>query len=225
MTVPEESQARSPRIGDVDRDRVVALLRLHCTEGRITLDEFGDRVGDVYNAQTAAELDGVVHDLPVPWRSDPIESSSSQFSLFEEVDEASTEARRRAGRQVRWLAAVFSNASRRGRFRLDDESTIVAAFGDCVLDLSEATIEGPNPLITAVALFGNVTVVVPDGIEVNLQGIPLFGSTRCDTGSTPPHPGSPVITVRAFAAFGDVRVRPPREPRDRRYRRHGPSHQ
>ena len=200
-----------PRIADVDRDRVVAVLRLHCTEGRITLDEFSDRVGDVYNARTGRELDAVVADLPVPWSTD---------AAGDEDDGAGERgaALRRRARSVRWLVAIFSSSSRRGRFRLEDEAAVVAAFGDCTLDLSEASIEGPNPLVSAVALFGNVTVIVPEGIEVNLQGLPLFGSTRCDTGSAAPVPGSPVVTVRAFAAFGDVRVRLPRDRGDRRFR-------
>ena len=195
-----------PRIADTDRDRVVALLRMHCTEGRITLDEFSDRVGDVYRARTAGDLDAVVSDLPVPWSDDR-----------PPADEP--EALRRRARSVRWLVAIFSSSSRRGRFRLDDEAAVVAAFGDCTLDLSEASIEGPNPLVSVAALFGNVTVIVPEGIEVNLQGLPLFGSTRCDTGSAPAVPGSPVVTVRAFAAFGDVRVRLPRDRGDRRFGR------
>jgi hypothetical protein len=194
-----------PRIADVDRDRVVAVLRLHCTEGRITLDEFSDRVGDVYNARTVAELDATVRDLPVPWSEDATPEPEPH--------------RRTRTRSVRWLVAIFSTSTRRGRFSLDDESAVVAAFGDCTLDLSEASIEGPNPLVTAVAMFGNVTIVVPEGIEVNLQGLPLFGSTRCDTGSTRALPGSPVVTVRAFAAFGDVRVRLPRDRGDRRFGR------
>ncbi|HVF31937.1 MAG TPA: DUF1707 domain-containing protein [Acidimicrobiales bacterium] len=194
-----------PRIADTDRDRAVAVLRMHCTEGRITLDEFSDRVGEVYNARTAGELDAVVADLPVPWSHEP-------------AREEEPDARRRS-RSVRWLVAIFSSSSRRGRFTLDDEAAVIAAFGDCTLDLSEASIDGPNPLVSVVALFGNVTVVVPEGIEVNLQGLPLFGSTRCDTGSAPPRPGSPVVTVRAFAAFGDVRVRLPRDRGDRRFGR------
>ena len=197
-----------PRIADTDRDRVVAVLRMHCTEGRITLDEFSDRVGDVYNARTAGELDAVVADLPVPWADEATRDSDH-----------APEAAVRRGRSVRWLVAIFSSSSRRGRFRLDDEAAVVAAFGDCTLDLSEASIEGPNPLVSAVALFGNVTVIVPEGIEVNLQGLPLFGSTRCDTGSATAVPGSPVVTVRAFAAFGDVRVRLPRDRGDRRFGR------
>ena len=201
--LPEESGSAGYRIADTDRDRVVALLRLHCTEGRITLDEFSDRVGAVYAARTSVELDEVVHDLPVPWAEAPSATSSPT-------------AGRRA---VKWLVAVFGDSARRGRFRLDDESAAIAAFGDCTLDLSEALIDGPNPLITAVAVFGDVTIVVPDGIEVDLEGVAVFGDKRCTTGSAPPVPGSPVVLVRAFAVFGDVRVRPPRERTDRRVAR------
>jgi hypothetical protein len=207
--LPEESGPAGYRIADTDRDRVVALLRLHCTEGRITLDEFSDRVGDVYAARTSVELDEVVRDLPVPW-SDPAAAG------------AGDEPRRR--RAVKWLVAVFGDSRRQGRFTLDDESAVIAAFGDCTLDLSEALIDGPNPLITAVAAFGDVTIIVPDGIEVDLEGVALFGDKRCSAGSTPPVPGSPVVLIRAFAVFGDVRVRTPREGRrrDRRDRWSGP---
>lgn len=201
--LPEESRPSGYRIADADRDRVVALLRLHCTEGRITLDEFSDRVGAVYEARTADDLDGVVRDLPVPWSAGP----------------QAEPAPPRARKAVKWMVAVFGDSTRRGRFTLDDESAAVAAFGDCTLDLSEALIEGPNPLVTAVAVFGDVTVIVPDGIEVDLEGVAIFGDKRCTTGDTPPVPGSPVVLVRAFALFGDVRVRPPRAKGDRRFGR------
>jgi hypothetical protein len=201
--LPEESGPSGYRIADADRDRVVALLRLHCTEGRITLDEFSDRVGAVYEARTADALDDVVRDLPVPWSAGP----------------ASEPAPARPRKAVKWMVAVFGDSTRRGRFTLDDESAAVAAFGDCTLDLSEALIEGPNPLVTAVAVFGDVTVIVPDGIEVDLEGVAIFGDKRCTTGDTPPVPGSPVVLVRAFALFGDVRVRPPRAKGDRRFGR------
>lgn len=205
--LPDESSSMAHRIADTDRDRVVALLRMHCTEGRITLDEFSDRVGDVYAARTAAELDDVVRDLPVPW------------SRHASGAEASVRTATRPRNAVKWLVAVFGDSRRRGRFTLDDESVALAAFGDCTLDLSEALIEGPNPLITAVAVFGDVTVIVPDGIEVDLEGVAIFGDKRCTTGETPAVPGSPVVLVRAFALFGDVRVRPPRPPRERRFGR------
>lgn len=201
--LPEESGPSGHRIADSDRDRVVAVLRLHCTEGRLTLDEFSDRVGAVYEARTTHDLDDVVRDLPVPWSAGP----------------AAEHGPARPRKAVKWMVAVFGDSTRRGRFTLDDESAAVAAFGDCTLDLSEALIEGPNPLVTAVAVFGDVTVIVPDGIEVDLEGVAIFGDKRCTTGDTPPVPGSPVVLVRAFALFGDVRVRPPRAKGDRRFGR------
>ena len=78
MVWPERDQGRwtsavpdVPGITDGERDRVVALLRLHCTEGRTSLDELSDRAGLVYAATSSAELDRVVYDLPVrvrpPW--------------------------------------------------------------------------------------------------------------------------------------------------------------
>lgn len=58
--------AQSPemRASDVDRDRVAAVLREHTAEGRITVDEFNERLEDVYKAKTYGELARVTADLP-----------------------------------------------------------------------------------------------------------------------------------------------------------------
>ena len=47
------------RIGDAERQQVIDVLRAHTGAGRLTLDEFSDLVGDVYAAQTYAELEAV----------------------------------------------------------------------------------------------------------------------------------------------------------------------
>ena len=44
------------RASDADRDRTVALLRDHAAEGRLTLEEFADRMERAYNARTHDEL-------------------------------------------------------------------------------------------------------------------------------------------------------------------------
>ena len=43
---------------------MVAQLERHTAVGRLSLDEFSDRVGQVYLAATHAELAAVTHDLP-----------------------------------------------------------------------------------------------------------------------------------------------------------------
>ena len=65
------------RASDDDRHRVVSELERHTAAGRLTLDEFSERVGRVYGAATHAELAEIIHDLPaappqrVPAHPDP----------------------------------------------------------------------------------------------------------------------------------------------------------
>ena len=44
------------RASDADRERVVALLHQACAEGRLTVEEFGERSASAYAARTHAEL-------------------------------------------------------------------------------------------------------------------------------------------------------------------------
>jgi hypothetical protein len=52
------------RIADSDRERAIAQLTKHAGDGRLTLEEFEARVGDVYAARTNADLRPVFRGLP-----------------------------------------------------------------------------------------------------------------------------------------------------------------
>ena len=52
------------RAADVDRDRVVDLLRDHRAAGRLTTDELEDRTARALEARTFGELDALLTDLP-----------------------------------------------------------------------------------------------------------------------------------------------------------------
>jgi hypothetical protein len=52
------------RASDDDRRRVVEVLQRHTEVGRLSLDEFSDRVGDAWAARTLGELAAVTSDLP-----------------------------------------------------------------------------------------------------------------------------------------------------------------
>ncbi len=52
------------RASDADRERAVEFLRAHAGEGRLTVDELGDRVGSALGARTIGDLDDLVYDLP-----------------------------------------------------------------------------------------------------------------------------------------------------------------
>jgi hypothetical protein len=52
------------RASDADRDRVAALLREHHAAGRLTADEFQERLVAAFSAKTMGELDELMADLP-----------------------------------------------------------------------------------------------------------------------------------------------------------------
>lgn len=68
---PGQWKGRSPirsgahqRVSDAERDAVVEQLRLNMAEGRLDVDEFGERVESALAARTGADLQAVLVDLP-----------------------------------------------------------------------------------------------------------------------------------------------------------------
>jgi hypothetical protein len=52
------------RASDADRDRIAAALREHLAAGRLTIQEFDQRLDQAYAAKTLGELDSLMADLP-----------------------------------------------------------------------------------------------------------------------------------------------------------------
>jgi hypothetical protein len=53
------------RAADADRERVASLLNTAYTEGRLTKDEFDDRLESAFAARTYADLNALLADLPL----------------------------------------------------------------------------------------------------------------------------------------------------------------
>ena len=63
------------RIGDSERDAVVAVLQKAAEDGRLSMAELDDRLGAALQAKTYADLDPLVADLPVELPSRTLSSS------------------------------------------------------------------------------------------------------------------------------------------------------
>jgi class 3 adenylate cyclase len=179
------------RVADADRDRAVTLLREHVVVGRLTLDEFSERVGLALRARTKGDLEAVMANLPE--LASPLEETS----------------RRKARR---WFVGIMSGASAKGRWRVSGQTNAIAFMGGCDLDLRHAEIDGPEVVITAVAFMGGVQIIVPEGFDVQLEGFAFMGGRDLKLRNVPMVPGSPRIRVRGFAMMGgiDVRSKPSR---------------
>ncbi len=67
-----------PRASDADRNRFATLLERHFAEGRLTEEEFSDRMDRVLAARTLVELYALSADLPDPPAVDVPHAPSGQ---------------------------------------------------------------------------------------------------------------------------------------------------
>jgi Domain of unknown function (DUF1707)/Cell wall-active antibiotics response 4TMS YvqF len=190
------------RASDADRERVVAVLQQALADGRITVDEFGERSSTAHAARTQDELAGLTRDLvpatgsstgtppAVPHPGGPVAGSAPP------------------------VVAVFSGATRTGRWRPARRETVVAVFGGVQIDLREAELPPGEMHLSAWAFFGGVEVTVPEGMRVEATGFALFGGRDIHGGESV-DPAAPVLRVHAVTVFGGVSVKAkgPRGPR------------
>lgn len=200
-SLPERAPMPSPpstfggadvRVSDGDRNQAVELLRHHTAEGLLTLDEFSDRVGEVFDAKTRGELSLALRELPA------------------HAVEVPEEQRRPVSHRT--VVAIMSGTKRSGRWRPSEKTTAFAFMGGVELDLREAEIEGPVIEIEAIAIMGSVEVIVPPGVHVDMDGFALMGSVESHIQPAPARPGMPIVRIRGFALMGAV------EPRTRKSR-------
>lgn len=60
------SEALPQRIGDADRDQAANCLREHLAQGRLSSEEFDERLSTALSAKTATDLEPLFADLPDP---------------------------------------------------------------------------------------------------------------------------------------------------------------
>ena len=187
---------------------MIEVLKISCSDGRLTLDEFSERVEVTYRAVALHELFPVLTDLVHPFGSDLAgvvsgETGGSPVPLPPPVPDTAS------GRKVtRWTVSIMGGSQRKGRWRLREKTNAVAVMGGCVLDLRNAVVEGHGIVINAIAVMGGIEIIVPEGIEVELGGIAIMGGKDASRlKNVPPLPGSPIIRVKAFAFWGGVSVR------------------
>jgi len=183
------------RVSDADRQAVVDRLSAATGDGLLSLDEFADHAGRAYSALTRAQLDGVTRELHLPV---PVPVAAQEPAVPQQPA---------AKPKRRWVVAVMSKEERKGRWRIGRRTTAVAFMGGVELDLRDALLDDDVIEITAWAVMGGVTVIVPEGIPVEFGGfMPMGGRTNRVKGA-PTLPGAPVVRVQGYGMWGGVDVR------------------
>ncbi|HUS60737.1 MAG TPA: LiaF domain-containing protein, partial [Acidimicrobiales bacterium] len=155
-------------------------------EGVLTLDEFSDRAGSVFAAQARADLEMVTADLPEP---------------APHVGQPA--ARRTAQRSV---VAVMSSITRSGRWRAAEKMTATAVMGELVIDLRGAEIDGDGIDLVATIVMGSCTIIVPEGLDVDLTGFAFMGEKSIRVKGEADLRTGPLVRVRARVVMGELSI-------------------
>jgi hypothetical protein len=175
-------------------------LRDAAVEGRLTLEEFSERVSLAQRARTQQELAGLTRDVPDVYQSSlPVPAEAT-------------------------YRAVCSHLVRRGAWELSPRSRFSSIFGTIDLDLRQARLAAAEVDMHIRNVFGTVTVVVPEGVAVSVTGGGLFASQIIDPPARPAAPDAPRLHIRLSGPGGTLRVRScaPDRTRLARWREPGP---
>jgi hypothetical protein len=186
--------ARDLRASDADRDRVIAVLTAAVSDGRLTQEEFSERLSSACSAKTLGDLGGLTADL----------AETPVVHLD-------------AGRVI---AGIFNPARREGRWVVPESLTVTAVRSTVVVDFREALLRSSQVKVFVHAVVGQVHFYLPDGILVRVTGRAFLGSRSVGrnygTAALPAGQDVPVLNVQALVLGGKLVIHTP--PRPKRFR-------
>jgi hypothetical protein len=186
-TAGDGEPAADIRASDAERDAALERLSAAAGDGRLTLEEFSQRMDRATAAKTRAELDRLVADLPT------------------DAGAAGSAVAERGPGRPSWHISPIGGLSVSGPWRMERSVIVVSLIGGADLDLSQAQLAAREVTLTKVSLVGGVSIAVPPGIRVDASGFSLIGGTSVDAGPEP-GPGAPTVHIRAFSLLGGTRI-------------------
>jgi hypothetical protein len=163
------------RASDAERDATVEQLREAAAEGRLTFEELADRIEGASKATTRGELTRLTQDLPAGLAmrdAEPLKVHS------------------------------MGDVKRAGSWVVPAEVSLRSYLGHIKLDLRAATITAHEVHLHAYTPFGNIDLLVPEGVEVDVRA---SGKLKVEGGTAAP--GAPRVVLTGGTTFGTVKIR------------------
>jgi hypothetical protein len=176
------------------RSQVIAQLSEGYASDLLDVDELDRRLDLAHGARTLAELDALVDDL----------GAATSKALVQTASTAIDDPQRAASSKLR---VIFGSVQRRGRWSVSNRVNVSVLFGDTELDFREASL-GPGVTTIDIGVnFGNLEVVVPPWLAVDVDVSSMFGNVE-ERHRVPPHsePGQPVLRFVGVVRFGNLEI-------------------
>jgi hypothetical protein len=166
------------------RAQVLARIVAACADGHLDHAELAARSEAAQRATTLPGLSAVIADIPGP-------------------GQAAVAGRRHRARRL--ILGLLAPAGWRPLAALAARVRAAAVLGEVMIDLRRTAVTSFVTDITAVALAGEVRIVVPAGFRVDAGlATAVFGRAVADIPPGPPGALTPVIRLRSVAVLGNV---------------------
>ncbi len=183
------------RASHEDRDRVVEVLQAAAGDGRLTAEEFEERLGAALTARTHGELARLTTDLP----------AAAGFAGVAPAPEPKDVVR---------IDLRSGSAKRDGRWVVPRRIEVRVTSGHVTLDFTQALLSQPTLRIDADVSSGSLTLVTKPGMMVDTDDVAIrSGTVRVRAPWGPEVPVTLRIDVSGRVGSGVISVRPPRPPR------------
>ena len=176
------------RASDADRDRVVDLLRDAAADGRLTVEEFDERMAAALSSRTLAELAPLTADLgPGPARPGAVTQQAQDVIRIDQR---------------------YGSVRRVGRWMVPRRLELRASWCDVTLDFTDAVITHDTLRIDLRMRGGSLVLVTRPGVVVDAGDLRV---RYTEVGIYPgPEPGAPVV-LRVWLAgrmrYGRIETR------------------
>ena len=197
LPIPARSDRSRIAPTDAERERAAALLSSHFADGVVSLEQFEERVAEVFRAGSRAELDALTADLAPP----PVQVPATTP---------------RAGRSRGVAAAVpahdrrfaiLANLVHHSMAMVPRRLDVSAVFGNIELDLRYATFGVETTEIHVRAVCGHIAITLPAGTRLEQDASSILASVECAPSPLAwPRKGAPVVRLTGRAVLSAVEI-------------------
>jgi len=179
------------------REQTIDVLGHHFANDVLSMEEYERRVDVAQRAGTVEELDVLMADLRSPAEESTALAKPAAVKVLpaEKVPE------------TRSVISVLGSATRKGEWTVPRELKVVSVLGETELDFREARLSEGITRINAVAVLGEVRILVPPGLRVDIEGSGILGEFEDGDGDTRGvSEDGPTLRVGGVAVLGEVKV-------------------